>query len=105
MSMHRVNALLSLIMNTQALDLQPYTTQHTATSFTYTNTYSVGWLPVLSSPMSLDPDLRCLHITSTITISRAMAKIPATTQPAAATATTLTTTPALAVCVCAWVEV
>ncbi len=57
-----------------------------------TKTHFVGWLPVLSSLMSLDPDLRCLHITSTITISTstAMAKTPATTPPA--TAPTLTTT-------------
>ncbi len=65
----------------------------------HTNTHSVGCLPVFSLLMSLDPDLRCLHIT-TISTSTAMAKTPATTQPAAATATTLTTAPVLTVRVC-----
>ena len=65
----------------------------------HTNTHSVGWLLVFTSLMSLDPDLRCLNIT-TISTSTAMVKTPATTQPAAATATILTTTPALTVCVC-----
>ena len=67
----------------------------------HTNTHSVGWLLVFSLLMSLDPDLRCLNITSTITISTSTA-MAATTQPAAATATILTTIPALTVCVCVW---
>ncbi len=57
----------------------------------HTNTHSVGWLPVLSSLMSWDPDLRCLNITTiTIRTSTAMAKTPPATPPA--TAPTLTTT-------------